>query len=267
MGLIDIAVLGTHFALMAVLSLYGLHRYSLVYIYYRYRSKLEGPPRNRFAVLPRITVQLPIYNERYVVRNLLDAVCSLRYPRNLLEIQVLDDSEDETRAILARLVREKQADGAPIKYVGRADRTGYKAGALQAGLRRASGELIAIFDADFTPEPDFLERLVHYFADPCVGMVQARWTFRNRSASLLTELQAMLLDGHFVFEHGARARSGRFFNFNGTAGILRKAMIEDAGGLAARYLDRGHRSELQGTAARLAVPVRTGRGGPIGTPA
>ena len=243
-------MLGTYFGLMAVLSLFGLHRYALVYLYYRHRDRVEAPPQRRFEQLPAVTVQLPIYNERFVVAELINAVCSLRYPRNLLQIQVLDDSTDETTVVLERIVGEKRAAGEPIEYIHRAKREGYKAGALAAGLRRASGELIAIFDADFTPESDFLEELVHYFADPEVGMVQTRWTYRNRDLSLLTRVQAMLLDGHFVFEHGGRARSGRFFNFNGTAGMLRKAMIDDAGGWQHDTLtedtDLSYRAQLRG---------------------
>ena len=250
MSLIDIALLGTYFGLMAVLSLFGLHRYTLVYLYYRHRRMRQGPPNARFDSLPPVTIQLPVYNERFVVRDLLDAVCALRYPRNLLQIQVLDDSDDDTRGVLERIVEEKKARGEPVEYVRRSSRKGYKAGALQAGLRSARGELIAIFDADFAPRPEFLERIVPYFADSSVGMVQARWTYRNRTRSVLTRLQAVLLDGHFVFEHGARARSGRFFNFNGTAGVLRKTMIEDAGGWQNDTLtedtDLSYRAQLRG---------------------
>ncbi len=250
MGLIDILLLGTYFGLMAVLSLFGLHRYSLVYLYYRHRHSSLAPPASRLQSLPRVTVQLPVYNERFVVEDLLESICALRYPRELLQIQVLDDSDDETSLVLERTVARKRAQGEPIEYIRRPTRKGYKAGALQAGLQRATGELIAVFDADFTPDPGFLEQVVHYFGDPSVGMVQARWTYRNRNASMLTRLQAMLLDGHFVFEHGARARSGRFFNFNGTAGILRKAAIEDAGGWQHDTLtedtDLSYRAQLRG---------------------
>ena len=218
MSIFDLLLLGAYFGLMAALSLFGLHRYTLVYLYYRHRNQIQGPPPRQFEQLPAVTVQLPIFNERFVVADLVNSVCALRYPRHLLQIQVLDDSTDETSAVLERIVGEKRAAGEPIEYIHRSNREGYKAGALAAGLRQASGELIAIFDADFTPERDFLERLVHYFAEPEVGMVQTRWTFRNRDLSLLTRVQAMLLDGHFVFEHGGRARSGRFFNFNGRPG-------------------------------------------------
>lgn len=250
MGLVDLLILGTYFGLMAVLSLFGLHRYSLVYLYFRHRDKRLGPPSKRFPTLPSVTVQLPIYNERFVVEELLEAICALRYPRSLLQIQVLDDSDDETRLILERVVAKMHSLGHPVEYIRRPNRTGYKAGALQAGLQRATGELIAVFDADFIPDPEFLQRTVHYFTDPSVGMVQARWTYRNRNASILTRLQAMLLDGHFVFEHGSRSRSGRLFNFNGTAGVLRKAAIEDAGGWQHDTLtedtDLSYRAQLRG---------------------
>ena len=250
MGPVDIILLGAYFGLMAVLSLYGLHRYSLLYLYYRHRANMEGPPARRFSSLPRVTVQLPVYNERFVVEELLDAVCALRYPRHLLQIQVLDDSTDETSAVLERLVGQKRSGGRAIEYIHRRDRQGYKAGALQAGLQSATGDLIAVFDADFTPRADFLKSMVHYFVDPRVGAVQARWTHRNRQLSVLTRLQAMLLDGHFVFEHGARARAGRFFNFNGTAGLLRKTMIEDAGGWQNDTLtedtDLSYRAQMRG---------------------
>lgn len=249
-NLIDWVVLALYFGSMAALSAYGLHRYALIRLYYRHKDRALGPPPTRLSSLPRVTVQLPVYNERFVVGKLLDAVTELDYPRDRLQFQVLDDSTDETRAALERAVAQLRERGEPIELIHRSRREGYKAGALQAGLPRATGELIAVFDADFTPTPDFLRRVVPYFDDPSVGMVQARWTFRNRDHSLLTRLQAMLLDGHFVFEHGARARSGRFFNFNGTAGILRKAMIADAGGWQGDTLtedtDLSYRAQLRG---------------------
>ncbi|MDA1312655.1 MAG: glycosyltransferase family 2 protein [Acidobacteria bacterium] len=239
-----------YLAAMLVLSVYGLHRYQLVYLYYRNRHRAAGEAAERFERLPAITVQLPIYNEQFVVEQLLEAVCRLEYPRELLQIQVLDDSTDETQA-LARAASERYAAlGHPVEYVHRTHRDGFKAGALQAGLDTASGELIAVFDADFQPLPDFLHRTVHHFSDPQVGVVQARWTFLNRDQSVLTRVQAMLLDGHFIFEHGGRARSGRFFNFNGTAGLLRRSMIEDAGGWQHDTLtedtDLSYRAQLKG---------------------
>src|SRR5262249_17801804 len=162
-----------------------------------------------------------IYNEMYVADHLIDAVCLLDYPRERLEIQVLDDSTDETREIAELAVRRHAAQGIDIKYFHREDRTGYKAGALEAGLKVARGKCVAIFEADFLPHADFLRRLLPHFADLHVGMVQARWGHINQDYSLLTKIQSILLDGHFVIEHGGRNRSGRFFNFNGTAGIWR----------------------------------------------
>ena len=244
------ALVGLYFALMALLSLYGLHRYYLIFLYYRYRAAAPPRPAGRFRRLPRVTVQLPLYNERFVVEQLLESVCRLDYPRELLQIQVLDDSTDETQRLARRKTEQLRDAGQPIEYRRRESRDGYKAGALEAGAAHASGELIAVFDADFTPPKDFLRNTVHYFTDETVGAVQARWTYRNRGASLLTRLQAVLLDGHFVFEHGARARSGLFFNFNGTAGILRKKTIEDAGGWQHDTLtedtDLSYRAQLRG---------------------
>lgn len=259
---LDILLLAAYFGSMAVLSIYGLHRYVLVYLYYRHRHRAQRPAREAGASLPRVTVQLPVYNERFVVQELLDSICRLDYPRSRLQIQILDDSVDETRTVLRRAAAEWRERGVPVEYLYRKRRTGYKAGALQAALPAAQGGLIAIFDADFSPEPDFLRRVVPYFQDPRVGMVQARWTFRNRHKSLLTRLQGLLLDGHFIFEHGARARSGRFFNFNGTAGVLRKEAIEDAGGWSADTLtedtDLSYRAQLRGWKFLYAQHVEVG---------
>ena len=226
----DVAILTPYFLVLAVLSAYGLHRYWLVYSYHRHRRRGAGPPPARWERLPRITIQLPVYNERFVVERLIDSVCQIQYPRELLEIQVLDDSTDETVGEARAAVERYAALGYPIRHYHRAHRRGFKAGALAAGLEKATGEFICIFDADFLPPSDFLQRTIHYFTDSGVGMVQTRWTFLNRDYSLLTQVQAILLDGHFVLEHGARFGSGCFFNFNGTAGIWRRAAIEQAGG-------------------------------------
>ncbi|MFB6263587.1 MAG: cellulose synthase family protein, partial [Bradymonadaceae bacterium] len=194
--------------------------------------------------------QLPLYNERYVVERLIRAVCNLNYPTDRLHIQVLDDSTDDTTEIARELVAEMRAEGFDIDLIHREDRTGYKAGALANGLERTESDFIAVFDADFVPDPDFLRDTIHYFNDGDVGMVQARWEHINRDYSLLTRAQAILLDGHFVLEHTARNRSGRFFNFNGTAGIWRRATIEDAGGWShdtlTEDLDLSYRAQLQG---------------------
>src|ERR671912_98943 len=199
-------ILVLYFFVLSILAIYGWHRYYLVYLYTKNRDKAPDPalPPPPLAELPRVTIQLPIYNEMYVADRLIDAVCELDYPRELLEIQVLDDSTDETRLVAERAVQRNAARGIDITYIHRTDRTGYKAGALEAGMKRAKGDFIAIFDADFIPTADFLRRTVPYFGDQRIAMVQARWGHINQDYSLLTKLQAILLDGHFVLEHGAR---------------------------------------------------------------
>src|SRR5579862_5069831 len=246
----DWAILIPYFAVLIVLSFYGLHRYKIIRGYWKHRKGMLDAAPLRFERLPRVTIQLPIYNEQYVVERLIEATSRVDYPRELLEIQVLDDSTDETHPVTERLVAEYRAAGLPIEYIHRANRQGYKAGALQNGLKTATGEIVAIFDADFVPPTDFLMRTVHFFADSKVGMVQTRWGYLNRHYNVLTEVQAMLLDGHFVLEHVARAGHGLFFNFNGTAGILRRSMIEDAGGWQHDTLtedsDLSYRAQLKG---------------------
>lgn len=245
----DLAITIAYFLVLAVLAVYGFHRYIMVYLYYKYKDR-QFKPAGRLDPLPAVTVQLPIYNEMYVVRRLIDSVCRLDYPKELLEIQVLDDSTDETQEIARAAVERYRALGYDIHYIHRAERTGFKAGALEEGLKRARGEFIAIFDADFMPEPDMLKQTIHYFSDPKVGMVQARWGHINRDYSLLTKVEAILLDGHFVLEHTARNRSGRFFNFNGTAGIWRREAIVSSGGwehdTLTEDLDLSYRAQLKG---------------------
>lgn len=209
-------------------------------------------PLKRFhdSELPSVTVQLPIFNEIYVVERLLDAVAQLRYPAEKLEIQLLDDSTDETQALCRRKVDELQAKNLNVKYLHRQDRQGFKAGALEYGLQTATGELALIFDADFVPKPDTLIQMVDYFTDPTVGMVQARWVHLNRNYSMLTEVEAMMLDAHFVIEQVARNSTGCFFNFNGTAGIWRIRAIDNAGGwqhsTVTEDLDLSYRVQLKG---------------------
>jgi len=245
----DLAILIPYFTILILLSIYGIHRYSLIYLYLKNRRKVPkaGKP---FDALPRVTIQLPIFNERYVIERLLEAVTRIDYPRELLEIQVLDDSTDETRLVASRLVSEYAHAGLPVTYHHRAHRQGFKAGALAEGLKTATGEFIAIFDADFVPPPTILRDMIHYFTDPQVGVVQGRWTWVNPHYSHLTEVEAILLDGHFVIEHGGRHFSGRFFNFNGTAGMWRRAAIEDAGGWENDTLtedtDLSYRAQLKG---------------------
>ncbi len=242
-------VLSLYFGCLLVLSAYGAHRWYLLWLYRRHRRD-DATPARRFDPLPRLTVQLPLYNEMYVAERLIDAVCALDYPRDRLEIQVLDDSTDETREIVSAKTAACAARGFDIVHLHRTDRAGFKAGALEAGLRVAKGDLIAIFDADFVPQPGFARELVHHFTDERVGMVQARWGHLNADYSPLTRVQSMLLDGHFVIEHTARNRSGRFFNFNGTAGIWRRRCIEDAGGwqhdTLTEDLDLSYRAQLEG---------------------
>lgn len=242
-------ILASYFFVLLILAVYGWHRYYLVYLYMKHRDE-QPVPVGQFDSLPPVTIQLPLYNEMYVVDRLVDAVCQIDYPRDLLEIQVLDDSTDETREIAELAVRRHAAQGWDIKYLHREDRIGYKAGALEKGLEVARGRLVAIFDADFVPKPDFLMRTVHYFTDPKVAMVQARWGHINQDYSLLTRIQGILLDAHFVLEHGARNRGGCFFNFNGTAGIWRREAIGDGGGwqhdTLTEDLDLSYRTQLRG---------------------
>jgi len=246
----DAALLIPYFAVMILLAIYGVHRYTLVYLYYKHKKNYNPEPVGHFTELPRITVQLPIYNEQFVIDRLIEAICAMQYPTDKLEIQLLDDSTDETQQVAANIVERYAALGHPIVYMHRENRHGFKAGALDAGLKVAKGDLIAIFDADFVPPPDWLMNVVHHFTETEIGMVQTRWTHLNRDYSLLTQVEAILLDGHFVLEHGARARSGDFFNFNGTAGMWRRQAITDAGGWQHDTLtedtDLSYRSQLAG---------------------
>ena len=235
--------------ILLVLVLFGFHKYCLLYLYYKHRDNL--PTRDgQIGSFPNVTVQLPLFNEKYVVERLVKSVCALDYPRESLEIQILDDSVDETRLVAQRLVSSFRAKGFNIQYIARESRTGFKAGALEVGMKKAKGEFLVIFDADFVPDSDFIKKMLPYFKDSKVGLVQARWGHINRDYSLLTRIQAMFLDGHFIIEHLARNRSGRFFNFNGTAGIWRKQAIIDAGGwqhdTLTEDLDLSYRAQLAG---------------------
>jgi cellulose synthase/poly-beta-1,6-N-acetylglucosamine synthase-like glycosyltransferase len=235
----DTALLIPYFIVMVILAFYGIHRYQLVWLYFKNKKNAakwdEPPARYGEGELPFVTVQLPIFNEQFVIERLIEAVCRLDYPRDRFEIQVLDDSTDETVTV-AREIVERYAEGfvgmepQPIVYLHRTNRYGYKAGALDEGLKVAHGELVAIFDADFVPPPEWVMQVVHHFAEPAIGMVQTRWTHLNRGYSFMTQVEAILLDGHFVLEHGGRSRAGVFFNFNGTAGMWRRETIASAGG-------------------------------------
>src|SRR5215467_13863571 len=242
-------ILAAYFFVVIILAMYGWHRYYLVYVYMKNRGK-EPKAKTPLDPMPVVTIQLPLYNEMYVAERLIEAVCAIEYPRELLEIQVLDDSTDETCEVAELAARRFAAQGHDIKYIHRTNRVGFKAGALEDGLKTARGEFVAIFDADFIPTSDFLIRLMPHFVDPKVGMVQARWGHINQDYSLLTKIQSILLDGHFVLEHGGRNRAGHFFNFNGTAGVWRRAVIGDAGGwqhdTLTEDLDLSYRAQLRG---------------------
>ena len=248
-----------YFIVMIILAFYGIHRYQLVWLYLKNKknaAKWSEPPM-RFAEgqLPFVTIQLPIFNEQFVIDRLIDSVCKLDYPRDRFEIQVLDDSTDETTEV-AREIVDRYARGfagmapQPIVYLHRSNRHGYKAGALDKGLDVAQGEFVAIFDADFVPPRQWVMQVIHHFAQPEIGMVQTRWTHLNRNYSFLTQVEAILLDGHFVLEHGGRSRAGVFFNFNGTAGMWRRETITSAGGWQHDTLtedtDLSYRAQLVG---------------------
>ncbi len=245
----DVAIMIPYFLVMTVLAVYGIHRYALVYNYYKNRKHVAGLPPE-VLTWPSVTVQLPIFNEKYVIERLVEAIAAFDYPRELLDIQVLDDSTDETQEVARNCVERYRQLGVPVSYIHRDNREGFKAGALQEGLKTAQGEFVTIFDADFIPPTDFLRRTVPYFADQKLAMVQTRWSYINRHYSALTEVEAILLDGHFVIEHSSRFRSGLFFNFNGTAGIWRRIAIEDAGGWQHDTLtedtDLSYRAQLRG---------------------
>jgi cellulose synthase/poly-beta-1,6-N-acetylglucosamine synthase-like glycosyltransferase len=244
-------VVGTYLTVLLVLALYGFHRSSLVWHYYRNRHR-RPKPLGSFAELPAVTVQLPLFNEMYVVERLLDSVAAIRYPRDRFQIQVLDDSTDETQEICRRKVEDlgRRFPELEVEYIHRVDRSGFKAGALQNGLKTAKGEFVLIFDADFLPLADILERSIHHFSDPQVAVVQCRWEHVNRDFSALTEVEALMLDGHFIMEHAGRNWSGRFFNFNGTAGLWRRAAIADAGDwqhdTLTEDMDLSYRAQLRG---------------------
>ncbi|HET7290464.1 MAG TPA: cellulose synthase family protein [Thermodesulfobacteriota bacterium] len=234
---------------LTLLCIFGLHRYYLSYLYKKNKNK-KPLPASRYEKLPVVTIQLPIYNEMYVVERLIASVCKIDYPRDLLEIQVLDDSTDRTVEIASECVERFRGSGTDIVYIHRENREGYKAGALREGLKRAKGELLAVFDADFIPPAEFLRNTVDFFTDPGVGMVQVRWGHVNLDYSTLTKAQSILLDGHFMIEQTSRFNGGMFFNFNGTAGVLRKECIESSGGwqhdTLTEDLDLSYRAQLAG---------------------
>jgi cellulose synthase/poly-beta-1,6-N-acetylglucosamine synthase-like glycosyltransferase len=257
--LLFIPVTVVYLLVASALFIYGLNFFYLALSAWRNREALAKPSSKLLDRLPRVTVQLPIYNEWYVTTRSIAAAAALDYPRELLQIQVLDDSTDETASLIAETVERLRADGIDIVHLHRNERRGYKAGALADGLNQASGEFIAIFDADFVPNPDFLKRILPYFDTDRVAFVQARWTHLNRGYSLLTFLQSLSIDAHFAVEQLARSQLGYWFNFNGTAGIWRKDAILDAGGWKAQTLtedlDLSYRTFLRGWEARYAGEI------------
>ncbi|EQA38087.1 glycosyltransferase-like protein, family 2 [Leptospira inadai serovar Lyme str. 10] len=236
------------------LFFFGIHTYIMVYLYKKYNSNCDTDPSRTFSVtdpnLPKVTVQLPIFNEFYVVDRLIDSTVALNYPKDKLEIQVLDDSTDETVQKAASLVAQYKSQGFDIKHLHRTDRTGHKAGALDTGMKESTGDYIAIFDADFIPDPDFLLKTMAYFDDPQIGMVQSRWGHINADYNILTKAQSFGIDGHFMIEQVARNGAKLWMNFNGTAGTWRKETILDAGGWEHDTLtedfDLSYRAELRG---------------------
>ena len=237
-----------YFAVLIGLAGYGIHRYTMIYLYWKNRRKTPEP-LGHFEDLPMVTVQLPIFNELHVVRRLIKAVSNLDYPKDCLQIQILDDSIDETKEICEEEYQKLLDSGFDVELIHRKDRVGYKAGALENGMESAKGDYIYILDADFVPDSDVLHKMIHFFTDDRVGMVQTRWGHINKSYSILTRVQALFLDGHHAVEQTARSRSGRFFNFNGTAGILRKSAIIDSGGwqhdTICEDLDLSYRAQMK----------------------
>ena len=234
---------------LTILLIFSSHGFIMLFYHSKYGDRIHKK-NNNLELNSKVTIQLPLYNEMYVAERLIDAVCKIEYPKELLEIQVLDDSTDETVNIVAKAVEEKLKDGFNIKQIRRSNRTGFKAGALKEGLKTAEGEFIAIFDADFIPNSNFLINTLPYFYDDRVGMVQTRWEHLNENYSLLTRVQALALNGHFVIEQTVRNKAGFFINFNGTGGVWKKSCILDAGNwdgdTLTEDLDLSYRAQLKG---------------------
>jgi cellulose synthase/poly-beta-1,6-N-acetylglucosamine synthase-like glycosyltransferase len=251
---IENIILGAYFISLCVLFTFSAHAFMMVYHHLKHQYDEMEEPQSLVSTngnnVPTVTVQLPIYNELYVAKRVIESCCNISYPKEKLEIQVLDDSTDETSLVVSETVTRYQRMGFDIKHIRRGSRQGYKAGALKFGMETARGEFIAIFDADFIPYPDFLEKTLPYFSDEKIGMVQTRWEHLNDDHSLLTRAQAMALDGHFMMEQNVRNKAGYFINFNGTAGIWRKSCIYDAGNWEAdtitEDLDLSYRAQLRG---------------------
>ncbi|MBN2571569.1 MAG: glycosyltransferase [Ignavibacteriales bacterium] len=246
---LDEIVLFVYFFSLVVLLLFSSHGFIMMFYHNKYAKNLPKPSDDT-VYDDIVTIQLPLYNELYVVKRLINSICSIDYPKDKLEIQVLDDSTDETVNIADRVIKEKQALGFDIQHIRRENRIGFKAGALKEGLKTAKGKYVAIFDADFLPKPDFLKQTLRYFNSPKVGMVQSRWEHLNEDYSILTKVQALALNGHFVIEQSVRNKAGFFIQFNGTAGVWRKECIEDAGNwqidTLTEDLDLSYRAQIKG---------------------
>jgi len=247
-----ISLIGVFYSLVIMaLALYGLHNLLTTVLYLRMNTSVKhGEAAHPLMEWPAVTIQLPIFNEKYTVKRLLQAMTQLDYPADCLQIQVLDDSTDDTLELVSRLVEEYQSRGANIELIHRMNRQGYKAGALNNGLRTATGEFIGIFDADFVPKPEWLEQTVPLFQNRQLGCMQTRWGHTNQQYNSLTQAEAMGIDGHFIIEQTVRSKNGFFLNFNGTAGLWRRAGIEDAGGwqwdTLTEDLDLSYRAQMRG---------------------
>lgn len=246
---LDFFWLLTYFLVLVGMAGYGFHRLLTICLYAKHRHDIPQP-LSHFETLPVVTVQLPMYNEKFVVKGLLDKVAALDYPKDRLEIQILDDSTDDTTELCFQYAEELRQKGYDAVCIHRTDRTGYKAGALEAATKVAKGDFLLILDADFRPEPDLLQQTIHFFTDEKIALVQTRWGHINRDRNLLTHLQGIFLDGHFALEQTMRNRSGRYFTFNGTAGIWRKCAILDGGGwehdTLTEDMDLSYRVQMKG---------------------
>lgn len=253
-------ILFTYIGSLLILFTFGSHGFIMIYYYLKHRHKRDDFSKE-LENYPVVTLQLPIYNEMYVIERLIKTVCEMDYPIDKLEIQVLDDSTDETVEIVDNIVKEYRLQGFDIHHIHRTDRSGYKAGALKEGLKVAKGEFVGIFDADFIPRKNFLKIVLPFFKDPKIGMVQTRWEHLNRAYSLVTQIQALALDGHFVLEQQVRNKAGYFINFNGTSGVWRKECIFDAGNWEAdtltEDLDLSYRAQLKGWKFRYLTDFTT----------
>lgn len=245
----DNVVLISYFISLFILFVFGLHGFIMIFYYNKYKN-VKYTPKNDITPDYKVTIQLPLFNELYVVERIINSVCEIDYPKENLEIQVLDDLTDETVQITNKIVEEKRKEGFDIKHIRRTNREGFKAGALKEAMKTAKGEFIAIFDADFIPQKEFLKKTLAFFTDEKVGMVQTRWEHINGDYSILTKAQALALDGHFVIEQTVRNKAGFFINFNGTGGVWRRSCIVDAGNwdgtTLTEDLDLSYRAQLNG---------------------